>query len=81
VNKNEDGTVTSNIRNFQDLVYSENVDVINNELLPSSYNIVRTDRLSEKRGGGVLIALREGIQYNTVTLNDNPNLEIVAVET
>ena len=81
MNKNEDGTVTSNIRNFQDLVYSENVDVINNELLPSSYNIVRTDRLSEKRGGGVLIALREGIQYNTVTLNDNPNLEIVAVET
>jgi hypothetical protein len=66
VNKNEDGTVTSNIRNFQDLVYSENLDIItitetwlndtisNNELLP--------------------------IQYNTVTLNDHPNLEIVAVE-
>jgi hypothetical protein len=28
VNKNEDGTVTSNICNFQDLVYSENLDII-----------------------------------------------------
>ena len=89
VNKNEDGI---NIRNFQDLVYSENLDIItitetwlndtisNNELLPSGYNIVRRDRLTEKRGGAVLIALRESIQYNTVTLNDHPNLEIVAVE-
>ena len=41
---------------------------------------MRRDRLSEKRGGGVLIALRESIQYNTVTLNDHPNLESVAVE-
>ena len=77
--------------NFQDLVYSENLDITitetwlndtisNNELLPSGYNIVRRDRLTEKCGGGVLIALRESIQYNTVTLNDHPNLKIVAVE-
>ena len=76
---------------FQDLVYSENFDIItvtetwlndtisNKEILPCCYNIVRRDRTTEKRGGGVLMALRMGLQYDTITPKDQPNLEIVAV--
>ena len=56
VNKRQDGTFTSNLKSFQDLVYAENLDVIsvtetwlndnvsNNEILPSGYNIIRKDR-------------------------------------
>ena len=74
------------------IVYSENFDIItvtetwlndtisNKEILPCGYNIVRRDRMTEKRGGGVLMALREGLQYDTITPKDQPNLEIVAVE-
>ena len=92
VNKHEDGSTTSNLSIFQDLVYSQNFDIItvtetrlndtisNKEILPCGYNIVRRDRMTEKRGGGVLMALREGLQYDTITPKDQPNLEIVAVE-
>ena len=77
---------------FQELVYSENFDIItvteaslndtisNKEILPIGYHIVRRDRTSEKRGGGVLMAFREGLQYDTITLKNQTNLEIVAVE-
>ena len=62
VNKHEDGSTTSNLSVFQDLVYSENFDIItvtetwlndtisNKEILPCGYNIVRRDRMTEKRG-------------------------------
>ena len=74
VNKHEDGYTTSNLSMFQELVYSENFDIIivtetwlnntisNKEILPIGYNIVRRDRRSEKRSGGVLMALCEGLQ-------------------
>ncbi|CAB4043242.1 Hypothetical predicted protein, partial [Paramuricea clavata] len=51
VNKHEDGSTTSNLSMFQDLVYSENFDIItvtetwlndtisNKEILPCGYNI------------------------------------------
>ena len=92
VNRHEDGSTTSNLSMFQELVYSENFDIItvteawlndtisNKEILPIGYHIARRDRMSEKRGGGVLMAFREGLQYDTITLKNQTNLEIVAVE-
>ena len=88
---------TSNLKSFQDLVYGENLDVItitetwlndkifDNEILPNGYNIIRKDRPGKKRGGGVLIALRENIPYNIVLpsnakRNWHDLLEIVAIE-
>ena len=54
-------------------------------LLSKGYNIIRNDRVADKRGGGVLIALRENITYNRLTASkNNPNwsdrLEIIALE-
>ena len=80
MNKRKDGTFVSNLKSFQDLVYAENLDIVSvtetwlndnvsdHEILPSGYNIIRKDRPSNKRGGGVLLALRNGIQYNRVIL-------------
>ena len=53
--------------------------------LINGYNIIRKDRPGKKRGGGVLIALREKIPYN-IALPSNAKrdwhdlLEIVAIE-
>jgi hypothetical protein len=92
-NKRQDGTFTSNLKSFQDLVYAENLDVISvtetwlsdnvsdNEILPSGYNIIRKDKPSNKHGGGVLLALREGIQYNRVNSGSwSDHLEILSTE-
>jgi hypothetical protein len=86
------------MKSFQDLVYADNLDLIlvtetwlnsnfsNNELLSKGYNIISgNDRMADKRGGGVLIALRENITYNRLTASkNNPNwsdrLEIIALE-
>jgi exonuclease III len=95
MNKRKDGTFVSNLKSFQDFFYAENLDIVSvtetwlndnvsdNEILPSGYNIIRKDRPPNKRGGGVLSALRNGIQYN----NDNvlsgtwsDHLEILAIE-
>jgi exonuclease III len=92
-----DGTFTSNLKTFQDLVYAERLDMImmtetwlnnnitNNEILPKGYHVIRKDRVAEKRGGGVLIALRDDIVYNRVTSGKNcpdwsDRLEIIAPE-
>ena len=85
------------MKSFQDLVYAEGLDVIfmtetwlndnfrDNEVLPNGYNIIRKDRAFDKRGGGVLIALRDNISYNRLTAgkkcpNWSDRLEIVAIE-
>ena len=81
------------MQSFQDLAFVENLDIIrvtetwlndnisNNEIIPTGYNIIRKDRSSGKRGGGVLIALRNNINYNLVSLGAWSNeLEIAAVE-
>ena len=90
-------STTSKLKSFQDLVYGETLDVItitetwlndkifDNEILPNGYNIIRKDRSGKKRGGGVLIALRENIPYNIVLpsnakRNWHDLLEIVAIE-
>ena len=79
-NKSADGSLVSNLKSFQDLAFVENLDIIivtetwlndnisNNEILSIGYNIIRKDRSSGKRGGGVLIALRNNIPYNLVSL-------------
>ena len=53
--------------------------------LINGYNIIRKDRPGKKRGGGVLIALRENIPYNIVLPSNAKRdwhdlLEIVAIE-
>ena len=60
-------------------------DIMNNEILPKGYHVIRKDRDANKRGGGVLIALREEIAYNRITagrnsLNWSDRLEILALE-
>ena len=78
---------------FQNLFYGENLDLIavtetwlkdnisDNEILPSGYNIIRKDRVSGKRGGGVLLAIHDGLKYNRITSgNWSDGLEIIALE-
>ena len=72
--------ISNNIARFQDLVYSEDNDIIcvtetwlnsdisNSEILNEGYEIFRKDR--ESRGGGVLVAIKE----------ESCNLEIVIVD-
>ncbi len=92
-NNLSDGMLVSNLMSFQNLVYGENLDVIavtetwlkdnisDNEILPYGYNIIRKDRVSDKRGGGVLLAIRDGLKYNRITSgNWSDGLEIIAVE-
>ena len=93
INKSTDGSLVSNLKSFQDLAFVENLDIIivtetwlndnisNNEILSTGYNIIRKDRSSGKRGGGVLIALRNNIPYNLVSPGGwSRELEIAAVE-
>ena len=92
-----DGTSINNLKSFQDMVYADNLDLIlvteswlnqnftNNELLPKGYHVIRNDRTADKRGGGVVIALRDNIKYGRLFASkNNPNwsdgLEIVALE-
>ncbi len=89
----EDGSVLSNLRSFQDFVYAENLDIVavtetclncnvsDNEELPSGYKIVRKDRPSDKRGEDVLLALRDGLEYNRIASDVwSDRLEVIAVE-
>ena len=60
-------------------------NITNNEILPKGYHVIRKDRNADKRGGGVLIALRERIAFNKITsrsksLNWSDRLEILALE-
>jgi hypothetical protein len=60
----------SNLIKFQELVYSESIDVMfvtetwlnsnisDGEILPIGYDIYRTDRSLGRSGGGVLIAIK-----------------------
>ena len=94
-NKLPDGTPFSNLKSFQDLVYAEDLDIIavtetwlndsvsDNEILPSGYKIIRKDRVADKRGGGVLLALRNNLMFNRIVSGnwfDHDRLEIIATE-
>ena len=71
---NNDGSkaLACNLHQFQDLVYSEDMDVVcvnetwlnesidNSEILKDNYTIFRKDR-SHNRAGGVLIAIKNAV--------------------
>lgn len=75
---------------FQDIAYMNNLDVLvlvetwltnyicDKEILPVGYNIIRRDRRVEKRGGGVLLAVKETIKTETFNF-DSDVLELVSV--
>ncbi|XP_028417866.1 uncharacterized protein LOC114542544 [Dendronephthya gigantea] len=91
-NKLSDGTIINNLRSFQNMVYAENLDLVavtetwlkdsisDKEILPYGYHILRKDRATNMRGGGVLLALRNDIEYNQITSEHWSELEIVAAE-
>ncbi len=70
--------MSSKTLSFQHFLYAENLDIVavtetwlncnvsDNEVLPSGYKIVRKDRPSDKPGGGVLLALRDSLEYNAI---------------
>ena len=84
--------LAQNLHRFQDLVYSEDADIVcvnetwfnhtidNHEVLHNGYTIYRKDR-SEQRAGGVLIALKTEVfkSVREVSLLENlQDLEIVS---
>ena len=92
MNKLTDGTIISNLHSFHNMVYAENLDLIavtetwlkptisDKEVLPHSYHVIRKDRALEKPGAGVLLPLRNDIQYSQLINEPWSELEIVAVE-
>jgi hypothetical protein len=79
---------------FQELVYSESIDVMfvtetwlnsnisDREILPIGYDIYRTDRSLGRPGGGILIATKQDtfIICNQISSVSMKNLEAVAIE-
>ena len=82
--------ISNNIARFQDLVYSEDNDIICvtktwlnsnisiSEILNEGYEIFRKDR--ESRGGGVLVAIKEESFKNIRKIKAVCNLEIVIID-
>ena len=84
---------TSNLLKFQEMIYSEmldimfvtetwlNSDISSKEILPHGYNIYRTDRSLEQTGGGVLVAIKHGVFINCSQLTSiaTSKLEAVAI--
>lgn len=78
---------------FQDLVYIEDLDITavtetwlkdtvsNAVIVPCDYNIARKYRPADKRGGGVLFAVRNDIHFNQITTEARwESLELVAIK-
>jgi hypothetical protein len=84
------GKQSCHLSKFQELVYSEEADLVcvtetwlkndidNAEILPSEYTIYRKDRNS--RAGGVLLAVKSCSFSNTCEVKFDLDLELVAVE-
>ncbi|CAB3985999.1 Hypothetical predicted protein [Paramuricea clavata] len=84
----------SNMFKFQELVYSESIDLMfvtetwfnsnisDREILPIGYDIYRTDRSLGRSGGDVLIAIKQDtfINCNQISSVSMKNLEAVAIE-
>jgi exonuclease III len=80
----------TNIERFQNLVYSEDPDIVcvnetwlnedikNSEILHSGYNIFRNDR--ESRGGGVLLAIKISSFKSVREIQHGHDLEIAVAE-
>ena len=66
---------------FKDIVFAHQFDVValtetwlhnsvtNHEVIPNGYQIIRRDRQMEKRGGGILLAVKETIKYDSLELS------------
>jgi exonuclease III len=79
-----------NLNCFQDLVYSEQIDIVcvnetwlngnidDSEILNSDYTILRKDR--ETRGGGVLLAIKTDSFKSVREVHQNQYIEIISAE-
>jgi hypothetical protein len=88
--RKSEGKRTCQLGNFQELVYSEDADIVwvtetwlrddvgSREILPWGYNIYRKDR--KLRGGGVLLAIKSSSFSSYREIDYNTNLELVMVE-
>ena len=70
---------------FDSWVPYVNENISNNKILPTGYHVIRKDRPANKRGGGVLIALRENFVFSRLSASNNcPNwsdqIELIAVQ-
>ena len=86
----KDGKQLCQLRNFQNLVYSEKADLVwvtetwlrddveSYEILPWGYTIYRKDRKS--RAGGVLLAIKSSSFTTSCEVNFGTDLELVTVE-
>ena len=86
----KDGKQTCHLSNFQDLIYSEEADLVwvtetwlrddieSSEILPWGYTIYRKDRKS--RAGGVLLAVKSCSFSTSREINFDTDLELVTVE-
>ncbi|CAB4032671.1 Hypothetical predicted protein, partial [Paramuricea clavata] len=86
----KDGKQTCHLSNFQDLVYSEEADLVwvtetwlrddieSSEILPWGYTIYRNDRKSH--AGGVLLAVKSCSFSTSREINFDTDLELVTVE-
>jgi exonuclease III len=80
----------SNLERFQNLVYSDDLDIVcvnetwlsghvyNAEILHSGYCIVRKDR--KTRGGGVLLGIKTAVFKSVREIEHNHDLEIAMAE-
>ena len=83
-------SLVNKLIDFQASIYSKSVDIIivsetwltsailNHEILPSCYSVYRRDR-EDRRGGGVLIAIKSDI-YSVRRTDLETNCELVVVE-
>ena len=84
-------SLVNKLVDFQASIYANSVDIViitetwltsailDHEILPSYYDVYRRDRGEDKRGGGVLIAIKNGVASARRT-DLETNCELVVVE-
>ena len=84
-------SLVNKLVDFQASIYANSVDIVivtetwltsailDHEILPSCYDVYRRDRGEDKRGGGVLIAIKNGVASARRT-DLETNCELVVVE-
>ena len=84
-------SLVNKLVDFQASIYANSVDIVivtetwltsailDHEILPSCYDVYRRDRGEDKRGGGVLIAIKNDVA-STRRTDLETNCELVVVE-
>ena len=84
-------SLRNKLTDFQASIYSNDVDILvitetwltpailEHEVLPSGYSVYRRDREEERRGGGILIAIKDNIP-SICRWDIETNCELVVVE-